>query len=233
MSYLTDALWRSALAFLVLWLIARIEGNKQLSHLSYFNYITGITIGSIAAMLSAGSIPAASGLGALGIWAGLALFFGWLSLKNIGARALTDGEPVVVIRDGEILERNMAKVRYNMNNLLSQLRSQQVFCPAEVAVAVLETDGKLSILKKPGYQSATRQDVGAATGAAPELPTELVIDGLILDENLAAAGKSEHWLRTQLGLQGIRDVRRVTLALLDQNGELFVQQREGRPRRKH
>ncbi|MDP2871140.1 MAG: DUF421 domain-containing protein, partial [Bacillota bacterium] len=192
---------------------------------------TGITIGSIAATLSIdSSVSEAEGLAGLVSWGALSFLVGWLSLKNLTFRALVDGEPSVVILGGEILERNLAKMRYNINDLLAQLRNQQVFSPSEVDLAILETDGQLSILKKSPYQTATKQDVAAAVGGSQTLPVELVIDGTLLDENLGAVGKTEEWLRSQLGQKGIQDIRQVFFAMLDHNGQLFVQSRKARPR---
>jgi uncharacterized membrane protein YcaP (DUF421 family) len=217
-------IWRSAIAFFVLLFLARLQGAKQVAQLTFFNYVTGIAIGSMAAIAALEErVSVVSAVTALAVWTALSIGADYASLKNMTARALLEDEPLVLIHNGKVLDRNMAKVRYNHSELLAHLRNSGVFSPSQVAFAVLETDGRLSILKKPQFQPATKLDV-QASGGAPEdtLQTEFVVDGQVLDENLEAMGKDLDWLMARLRAQKVTDPSQVALAVMEPDGKLFV-----------
>lgn len=217
------AVWRSAIAFVVLLVLARLQGQKQVAQLSFFNYVTGIAIGSIAAIVAIErTVSVATGVTALVVWTALSIGADVASLKSMTARALLEDEPIVLIHNGRVLERNMRKVRYNLSELLAHLRSSGIFAPSQVAFAVLETDGKLSVLKKPQFEPATRQDVKATIPTQNVLETEFIIDGQVLDENLEAMGKDIDWLMAKLKAQNVTDTSQVGMAVLEADGSLFV-----------
>ncbi len=228
-------LWRSTLSFVTLLAIARILGNQQISQMTYFNYVLGIAIGNIAGGLAANLMEEPEiQFVALVAWGVFAYAASVAAIKNMGFRAVVEGEPVLVMKGGKILEKNMAKVHLNMNELLSLLRNQQVFDPGDVDIAILETNGNLSVLMKPERQMATRADLGlGGKQRQQQVPTEVVVDGQILDENLQAIGRDKDWLLDELKAQGISDVRRVSLAMIVPSGRVLVDTKPPRREQRH
>jgi len=213
---------RGVIAFITLLVFANILGKQQVGKLTFFDFITGITIGDLAATLTidfnSRGWPHFVGLM---VWAGLALLAQFVALKSRWWAKVSGGEPVVVIQNGHILEDNMAKSRYRFDDLLTQLREKNVFDVQEVEVALLETNGALSVQKRSEYQPVTPHDLHLTT-RYKGLATELIYDGDLVRPNLQAVHLSEEWLRAELAKQGIASEKAVALALLGTDGTLFV-----------
>ena len=217
---------RSTASFMVLLLLARLLGRKQLSQLTFFNYITGITIGSIAADIAGESkTPFFEGLTSLIWWSFLTFLLGYLGLKSSKARIVIDGQPVIVIKDGKILEETLGKHHLNMDDLSMLLREKNVFSLSEVSTAIFEPDGKLTVTLKPGHRPLTKRDQNVFTGNPKYIPTELIVGGNILDQNLKEAGLSEEWLRHQLNHFQI-NVKDAFYVELQENGTLYIDRRD-------
>ena len=216
-------IFRGIVAFTTLLIFTRILGKQQISQLTYFDYILGITIGSTASSLTTDlSIrPWAHWVG-LFIWFLAAIILQVITLKSRKISKYFDGEPTIVIMNGKIMEDAMRNMRYRITDLLEQLRIKGVFSPSQVEFAILETNGKLSVLKKSQYQNLTPKDMNLDT-KYKGLPVELIYDGIILEQNLAQVGLDEEWLKSQLkNLLNIEDPSEVNLALLDTQGKLYV-----------
>ena len=139
-----------------------LSEKNNLSQLTFFHYVTGITFGSIAAEISAQvETPFLDGLVSLIWWAVLTLFVSFLSLKSKKARVLFDDKPMILIQNGVILNDNLKKSRLHTDELTMMLREQSIFSLDEVLYAVFETNGELSVMKKPASRSATKVDVNA------------------------------------------------------------------------
>lgn len=216
---------RTILAFFVLLLLARLMGKKLMSELTFFNFITGISVGTIAATIATDRrINLADGLTSLALWTALTVAMGYLSLRSIRIRKMVGGEPTVVIQNGKILENNMAKMSYNMHELMMQLRAEGVFDPSEAEFAVLEPTGKLSVLRKSQFQPVTPHDLNLRTGYKG-MVSELIVDGDVIEQNLAQNGLTRQWLDEQLAAQGISNPKDVPLAALSPDGKLYVDER--------
>jgi uncharacterized membrane protein YcaP (DUF421 family) len=140
---------KSMVAAFVLFVLARIMGKKQISQLTFFDYVVGISIGSIAGSLSVErKISFIDGITSMLIWALVPLLFSYLSAKSMKARRLLDGTPTILIQNGKIIEKNLKKVKLTVNDLLEELRVKDAFNIADVEFALLETNGKVSVLKK-------------------------------------------------------------------------------------
>jgi uncharacterized membrane protein YcaP (DUF421 family) len=189
---------RSIIGFFSLLIFARILGRQQISQLTYFDYVLGITIGSIAASLSVdlGSRAWPHWVGLL-TWTAAVLVLQWASLKSRRASKYLVSEPTVVIMNGQIMEDAMASIRYTISDILEQLRDKGVFDLNQVGFAVVETNGKLSVLLKPEYQPLTPQDM-KITPKASGLSTEVIYDGVIIEANLAKANVDRLWLHREL-----------------------------------
>lgn len=213
---------RSAVAYLVLLLLARMMGKKLLSHLTFFDYVVGITIGSIAAVVSVDLEQATmASLSSMALWAVLTVVIGWLSTRSVTFNKLVQGEPTVLIRDGRVLERNMYKERYNLEDLLMQLREQKVHRLDDVEVALLEPNGQLSVMLKGDREPLTARAVGIRV-PDQEMPTVVIWDGQVMHDSLRSIGKDRPWLERELARQGVRRVEDVFIAQYDPRDGLWV-----------
>lgn len=227
---LSEMLIRSSCAFFAILLLARIIGKKQLSQLTFFHYVTGITFGSIAAEISAQvETPFLDGLVSLIWWSVLTILVSLLTLKSKKARVLFDDKPMILIQKGIILNDNLKKSRLHIDELTMLLREQSIFSLDEVHYAVFETNGQLSVLKKPLMRSATKEDVQIAAPAPQFLPTELISDGKIISENLSELNLTEEWLLKKLAKKNISSVTDVYYAQVLENGSLYISLKNASP----
>lgn len=221
MSGWLDVAIRSFTMLIGLFIIIRLLGKKQLSEMSFFEYIIGITIGAIAGHFSIDkSIPISYGVVSIAIWIVVPFFLNYLSLKSKAVRDFSEGKETVFIKDGKIMEDNLKQEHYSTDNLLSQLRKKNVFNVADVEFAVLETDGDLSVLLKKEKQPLTSSDLHIPTGVEKE-PQTVIMDGHILDEPLKNRGLNRAWLKTELEKIGVT-IENVYLGQVDGTGQLTV-----------
>jgi uncharacterized membrane protein YcaP (DUF421 family) len=213
---------RSIIGFFSLLIFAKILGKQQISQLSFFDYVLGITIGSIAASLttdlSSRAWPHFVGLLS---WAVLGYVMEYITLKWRYASKYIDGEPTIIIMNGKIMENALRKMKYKVSDIMGLLRNKDVFDLSQVDFAIIETNGQLSVLKKPEYEPLTPKDMSilkAPTG----ISTELIYDGILIHENLRQLNKTEKWLIDQLKMQEIKHLSEVFLATLTPSGSLYV-----------
>lgn len=213
---------RSIISFFLLLLFVRLMGKQQVAQLTFFDYVVGITIGSIASTTSVQvNENLLSTLAGLATWTVLAIMLAYISLHSIKFRRIIDGKATVVIENGKILESNLKLIRIPIEELLSELRTQGVFNIADVEYALLEPSGKLSIQKKSQKQPLTPEDLKIPT-QYDGLPTNVILDGNLLEEALKSLNLSKAWLNYQLGTKSIYDIKEVSLAQLDTRGNLYV-----------
>lgn len=222
---------RSVIAFLLLLVMARVMGKKQISQLTFFDYCVGITIGSIAATLSIDqNVKAANGLVALFIWGLFPIILAYVSLKSMGFTKLIDGKATILIQNGEILEKNMKKNLLTADELILLLREKGVFNISDVEMAVLETNGQLSVMLKTEKQPVTPQALSLPY--EPEYgPTIVLMDGRLLHKGLKERGYSKEWLLGEVQKQGAADFEEVFLAQLDSRGNVYVDLYEEKEKR--
>ena len=218
-----DMIWRTTISFLVLLILARVMGKKQISQLTFFHYITGITIGSIAAEIAAQKeTPFVEGLISLICWAALTILMTYLSQLSPKIRLLLDDEPTIIIKDGKISLKSLKSTRLNMDDVMMLLREQSIFSIDDVLFAVLETNGELSVFKKTSEQNATKQNVKANVSLPTYIPTEIISDGKILYKNLKELNLNEEWVFKKLNKHGVQSVKDVYFAQLQTNGSLSI-----------
>lgn len=213
---------RAIISFFTLLIFAKILGKEQISQLTFFDYILGITIGSIASEatvdLSSRAWPHFVGLLS---WAVLAYLMQYISLKWRYAAKIIEGEPVIVVMNGKIMDNILRQMKFRASDILELLRNQGIFDMNEVDYAILEPNGSLSVLKKPEYLPLTRKDMNIK--AKPTgISTELVYDGKLIEQNLQQMNKDKRWLMNQLKKYGIKDVSEAFLVTLNDAGSLYV-----------
>ncbi|MBT2689570.1 DUF421 domain-containing protein [Bacillus sp. ISL-47] len=212
---------RSILFVGVLFVITKLIGKKQISELSFFEYVSGITIGSIAGEIIMGlDNHWASGILSIMIFGLVTLFADILSLKSKSFRDFFEGKGTVFIKDGKILEDNLKKERYSIDDLSSLLRQQNVFKATDVEFAVLEPRGDLSIMLKKENQPLTPKDLQMNVAQEKE-PQTVIMDGVILNDPLAESGKTRKWLNMEIEKLGLT-LDNIFLGQIDSYGELTV-----------
>ncbi|MHA6531971.1 DUF421 domain-containing protein [Paenibacillus sp. BAC0078] len=216
-----EVIWRTMFAVVVLFFLTKLLGKRQVSQLSFFEYITGITVGSIAAYISLDTDKTWHlGIIALVVWVAFSLGIEFLQIKSKKARDFIDFKSTVLIKDGKILEDNMKKERLTTDELLAELRKKDVFKVADVEFAIMESDGMINVLLTRENQPLTPKHLGVKV--APEQETQAVImDGKIMDEPLDALGLTRAWLDGQLGKLDVT-AENVYLGQVDSYGELTV-----------
>ncbi|WP_186577651.1 DUF421 domain-containing protein [Aquibacillus kalidii] len=221
MSEWLNVVLRSVSLLIILFVITTILGKKQLSQLSVFEYITGITIGSIVAEIAISTERKFShGIIGVAVWFFIPLFVSFLAIRNKKFRDIVEGKGTVFVKDGKILENNLKKEKFTTDELLEKLRNKNIFQITDVEFAVLETDGSLSVLQKKENQPLTPKDLGVTVASIKE-PQTVIMDGEILLEPLASTGMSVNWLKTELTLLDV-SLDNVFLGQIDQSGELTV-----------
>lgn len=212
---------RTLLAIAVLFIMTKILGKRQISQLSFFEYITGITIGSLAAYISL-EMDQKWHLSviSLTVWVCVSLGIEFLQLKSKKARDFIDGKPRVIIKDGKILEDNLKKERLTTDELMQQLRKKDVFLVSDVEFAIMEPNGEMDVLLTKENQPLTPKHLGITV--APEKEPQIVImDGNVMNEPLAVMGLNRGWLDTELEKIGVA-VENVVLGQVDAYGQLYV-----------
>ncbi len=213
---------RSIISFFTLLIFAKLLGKQQISQLTFFDYVLGITIGSIAAELTADLSSRAwpHWVGLLS-WATLGYLMELITMKWRYAAKYIEGEPTIVIMNGKIMENALRKMKYRVSDIMALLRNKDVFDLNEVDFAIIEPNGQLSVLKKAEYAPLTPKDMNI-TKKSSGISTELIYDGILIEENLKQLNKDKKWLMNQLKAQGIKDVSEVFLATLNPSGSFYV-----------
>lgn len=207
---------RGVIAFFTLLIFARILGKQQVSQLTFFEYVLGITIGSSAASLASDLATRAwTHWVALVVFSILTLAMQWITLRWRYASKYIDGEPVIVIMDGKIMENVLKKMRLRISEILELLRTQGIFDINEVAYAVFEIDGKLSVLKKLEDRPLTPKDL-KLRGNQSSIGVEIIYDGNVIEQNMKALGLGKQWLKKQLQEKNIKDPSEVFLLTVDE-----------------
>ncbi|MBU2699847.1 uncharacterized membrane protein YcaP (DUF421 family) [Sporomusaceae bacterium BoRhaA] len=220
MEFLRDT-WQTSLVFFSLLILTRILGKTQVGQLTFYEYISGITIGSIAGtVVAADPDKVWNDYYDLILFVVLTYFLAFISIKSRPLRKIIQGSPTIVIEKGRILEDNMKGMRFDLDELEGKLREKGIFDPAEVQYAIIETSGELSVIQKSDYQPLTKSDLNIHL-PGPAFPLELIMDGEIIEENFSP-NYSKAWLEEQLSAQNISDASQVTYAAIDSKGQLFI-----------
>lgn len=216
-----QAIAYSLIIFVLLVILARLMGKKLLSQMTFFDFVVGITIGTIGGSFVISEVHGFYILISLVILTAALILTGYITLKSVPARKLIEGEPVVIIQNGKILEGGMKKLRYHQEDLLMQLRDKGVFDPGVVEFAILEPHGQLSVLKKSQHQPLTPKDIGLDT-EYKAVSQEIIREGKIIEQNLHQNNLSHEWLYNQLSFNNIKRIEDVFMATLDTSGNLYV-----------
>ncbi len=209
------------LSVLTLFVTAKIMGHKQISQLDFFDYISGITIGSIAAELATNLEKPWKPLIAIIVFGSVSVLLSFLTQKFPRTRKFINGTPTIIMNGGKLYRENLKKTKLDLSEFLVLCRQQGYFDINDIETAVFEFNGKLSILPVSAARPATPKDMNIYTDPAQFL-TEVIMDGRILHNNLKRLGLSRQWLEKELKLQSYNSTKQIFLALCDSNNKLSI-----------
>ncbi len=213
---------RSLFSLIALFLITKLIGRKQVSELSLFDYVIGISIGNFAAEMTINlDAPYMHGIIAVLVFGISAYLVSLLTMKSIHLRRWIIGTPILMIQNGKILEKNMKKVMIDVNDLLEQCRAAGYFDLNEIEYAIMEANGKISILPVSEYKPLTPKDMKVKVTKA-SLCANVIIDGVIMHKNLENMNKTEDWLKQELKVKGYQNTKNILLATLDNQEKLTI-----------
>jgi uncharacterized membrane protein YcaP (DUF421 family) len=190
-------------------------GNREMSQLSMFDYISSIALGSIAgemAVMSTDSIL--EPLLSMVIFTGSTIFISFITCKSIFLRRFFEGQAVLLYQNGQIFEKNLLRAKLDIDELLSACRIDGYYDLEDVHTVFLETNGKVSILPATRSRPTTPSDFNLNPPQTLPLPN-VIIDGKIMPDNLKSTGKNESWVELQLKSNGVTDIKEVILATFD------------------
>lgn len=218
--------FRTVLVYFIVFLTLRIMGKREIGKLSVFDLVISIMIAEIAVfVLEDLDKPILEGILPMMTLVGIQIFIAFISLKSEKLRRLIEGKPAYIIQNGQLNRNVMKNHRYNLDDLLLQLRQSKITDVADVEFAILEPSGKLTVVekkspvppKKDGQQVKIRYE---------GLPLPLIMDGKVQDESLEKLGKTRFWLKNQLQSKGIRDFKEVFFCTIDHRGHWFVDRKK-------
>ena len=211
----------SVLSAVALFIIAKIIGHKQMSQLDFFDYITGITIGSIAAELATELEKPWKPLVAMIIYGTITVVLTFLTSRFPKTRKFINGTPTIIMNNGKIYRQNMKKAKMDLSEFMVMCRQEGYFNLSDIQTAVFEYNGRLTVLPKATKRPVNPTDMNIVP--PPEsINTEVIMDGRILDENLKRLGLDANWLKKELECKGYKTAKEIFLGICDDNKQLTL-----------
>lgn len=219
---------KAVMSVMALFLLTKIIGRRQVSQLSLFDYINGITIGSVAAEIAItdSSEKFAVGIVAMAVYAAVTLLFALISDRSIVLRRFIEGVPIVLMRNGKIYEKNFSRAKLDLNEFLMRCRGEGYFDISKIDTAIFEPNGMMSILGKADSEPVRISDTEIKPKAA-QMPIAAVIDGKLMEENLSGIGFDAKYAMQKLDNMNV-DIGDVFFASCAENGEFCVYERAGK-----
>jgi uncharacterized membrane protein YcaP (DUF421 family) len=233
---------RTILTYFIVFIMLRLMGKREIGKLSVFDLVISIMIAEIAVFVIEDiKKPLLEGILPMVTLVGIQILIAYITLKSLWIRRAIDGVPSIIIDNGKIQRDEMKRQRYNLSDLMLQLRQNHITNVNDVAFAILETTGKLTVVKKKdfygsrsGQQDHPEQNL--QWEASEELvqqqaehriryeglPLPLIMDGKVLDRNLEKIGRDRFWLKNQIQLKGAKDFKEIFFCTIDHRGRIFV-----------
>lgn len=212
---------RTVMVYFLVLLSLRLMGKREVGKLTVFDFVISIMIAEVGMyIVEDPKRSIAEGVIPVVILVSIQIVMSFISLKSRRFRQIMDGRPSVLIRNGKLDRDEMQKQKYNLDDLFNQLRENQVSNIADVEFALLETTGKLSVVKKDDFRRA--EDDHPSPLRYEGLPLPLIMDGKVQDENLEKLGQTRFWLKKELQQRGVSDFKDVFICTYDHKGQLFI-----------
>lgn len=215
----------SVLSAASLFVIAKVMGHKQMSQLDFFDYITGITIGSIAAELATELEEPLKPLVAMVVYGVITVILTAITSKLPKMRKFINGTPTIIMNNGKIYRKNMKKAKLDLSEFMVMCRQEGYFNLADIQTAIFEYNGRLTVLPVSTKRPLNPEDM-KLTPQSEYMSTEVIMDGRILEDNLKRMGLDAKWLHKQIKKQGFKSEKEVFLGICDQNKQLLLYKAE-------
>ena len=223
-SSILPVILRSIGSIFALFILTKVMGYRQISQLSMFDYINGITIGSIAAEMAIGDTKLfLDGLIAMIAYTIVVTLSSIITDHSIHIRRLLGGKPYILLQNGTLYRKNMQKAHLDLGEFLTQCRNMGYFRLSDIQTAIMEPNGKISILPVSDNRPVSPKDLNL-TPDPDWLNVNVIVDGKIQEKNLKALGKDYAWLHSQLKIHNVRTPEEVFLATCDHDGAFEVYQ---------
>ena len=220
-----DTVLRSLLSLTALFLVTKLLGKKQVSQLSLFDYVIGISIGNFAAEMTINmESQYINGLTAILVFGLIAYLVSYITMKSIVLRRFFIGTPTILIQNGKLIEPNLKRVKFDINDLLEACRVNGYFDLKQIEYALMEANGQLSIMPKGEFSPVTIKDMNLKANKQ-ELVANVIIDSKIMHNNLKNMKKDNEWLEQELNIKGYKTLDNILLATLDNNDKLVIYER--------
>lgn len=229
MSNFLNICFRTILVLIILFFITKMMGKKQISELNFFDYVVGITIGSIAADISLDiEKNMIAGIAALFIYGFISYIISFVSIKSILARRFFIGVPTVLVEKGKIIESGLKKSKIDVNDLLMEARENGYFNLDEIDYALMEVNGNISFLPKEKEKPVTKRDMKIKC-SNEGLTVNAIIDAKYMVNNMKAINKDKEWLDHELKVNGYDNYDNILLATIDNNYKVTIYEKNVKP----
>jgi uncharacterized membrane protein YcaP (DUF421 family) len=189
----------------------RVMGKREMGQVSILDFVVSIMIAEIAVLpIESPEEPMIKSIIPILLLVLIQIILAFFSLKSERIRGIVDGKPSIIIDRGKIDEREMRKQRYNFDDLLIQLREKDITRISDVEFAILESSGKLSVIKKQPNSERFN------------FPLPLILDGNIQKEHLGRMNKTEEWLKDELRKIGFEETKQISFCSLNKDGGFYV-----------
>lgn len=229
MSDFLNICFRTILVLIILFFITKMMGKKQISELNFFDYVVGITIGSIAADISLDiEKNMIAGIAALFIYGFISYIISFISIKSIWARRFIIGVPTVLVEKGKIIESGLKKSKIDVNDLLMEARENGYFNLDEIDYALMEVNGNISFLPKEKEKPVTKRDMKIKC-SNEGLTVNAIIDSKYMVNNMKAINKDKEWLDHELKVNGYDNYDNILLTTIDNNYKVTIYEKNVKP----
>lgn len=220
---------RTILVLIILFFITKLIGKKQVSQLNLFDYIVGITIGSIAADISLDlEKNLIAGIASLMLYGIISYIIAIITMKSVKLRRFISGVPTILMEDGKIIESGLKKSKLDINDFLAEARTNGFFDLDEIDTAIMEINGSISFLPKEKDKPSSKNDVNAKLKNTGMI-ANVIIDSKYMENNVKAIGKDKNWLNHELKILGYKNYNNILLATCDNNGKITVYRKNVKP----
>ncbi|MEC0258516.1 DUF421 domain-containing protein [Paenibacillus lautus] len=257
MSHMTILILRTILMYVVIFVTMRIMGKREIGKLSIFDLVISVMIAEIAVfVLEDVHKPIWEGLAPIAVLVAIQVGLAYIGLKNRSIRLFADGKPSVLVSRGRLHRKEMARLRYNLDDLMQQLRGKDIDSLADVEFAILETSGQLTVIPKDtgnssnssSNSSSRSSNTSTANNSSSTsfqsennptvvdipydkityegLPIPLILDGKVQDENLELIQKTRFWLKNEIQNYGAKDFKDIFLCSIDHRGRIYIDRKD-------
>lgn len=220
-------LLRSVFIYFFVLLVMRIMGKREIGKLSVFDLVVSIMIADFAVIsIEDTELPLFHGIIPIIVMVTAQVLLAWVTMKSPPLRNIVEGKPSVLIKNGKIQERELRKQRYNMEDLMVQLRDRNIYDLADVEFAILESSGKLSVIPREEQTPLTKGDFLQKVDRLTRLPVPVIIDSQVQKESLKQLGQDQEWLEKRLRQYGYKDIHEIFFASVDHRGRFYIDRRQ-------